>query len=54
MCKLIFSAKDTNDLSIDFDHSRNRRRDELTSKKNIKGKYHLRSLLKDVFGFPLH
>ena len=50
----ISSAKDTNDLSIGFDHSRNRRRDELTSNKNIKGKYHIRIMLKDVFGFAEH
>ena len=54
MYKLISSAKDTNDLSINFDHSHNRRRDDLTSKKNVKGKYHLRIVLKDVFGLAEH
>ena len=44
MYKLIPSFKDSNDLSIGFDCSRNRRRDK-------KGKYHLKFLLKDVFGF---
>ena len=54
MYKLITSSKDNNDLSIGFDHSRNRRRDELALNKNIKGKYHLKILLKDVFGFAEH
>ena len=47
--KLITSSKDSNDLSIGFDHSRNRRRDELALNKNIKGKYHVKNMLKDVF-----
>ena len=46
--KLITSAKDTNALSIGFDHSRKRRRDEFTNNKNLEGKYHLRIMLKDV------
>ena len=49
--KLITSSKDSEDLSIDFDRSRNRRRDKLTTNKNVKGKYHLRILLKCFFGF---
>ena len=52
MYKLITSAQDSDDfLSIGFDKVRGKRRDELTSNKNMKGKYHLRSMLKDVFGF---
>ena len=51
MYKLITSSKDSDDLSVGFDRSRNRRRDELALNKNIKGKYHLKILLKDVFGF---
>ena len=51
MYKLITSSKDSNDLSIGFDYSRNRRRDELALNKNIKGKYHVKIMLKDVFGF---
>ena len=51
MYKLITSSKDSNDLSIGFDNSRNRRRDELALNKIIKGKYHLKIMLKDVFGF---
>ena len=54
MYKLISSAKDTNDLSIGLGHSRNGRRHELTSNKHIKGNYHLRIMLKDVFGFVGH
>ena len=49
--KLISSAKDSNDLSIGFDHSRNRRTDELTANKSVKGKNHLKILLEDVFGY---
>ena len=52
--KLITSSKDSNDLPIGFDHSRNRRRDELALNKNIKGKYHEKIMLKDVFGFAEH
>ena len=51
MYKLITSAKDTNDLSIGFDRDRNRRQRELTNNKNQKGKFHLRIMLKDIFGF---
>ena len=54
MYKLITSSKDSNDLSIGFDHSRNRRRDELALNKNIKGKYHVKIMLKDAFGFAEH
>ena len=54
MYKLITSSKDSNDLSIGFDYSRNRRRDELAFNKNIKGNYHLKNLLNDVFGFAEH
>ena len=51
MYKLKTSSKVSDDLSIDFDRSRNRRRDELTPNKIIKGKYHLKIMLMDVFGF---
>ena len=51
MYKLINSSENSDDLSIGFDRSRNRRRDELAQNKNVKGKYHLRFMLKDVFGF---
>ena len=48
--KLIPSARGSDDLSIDFDRDRGRRR-ELTNNKNMKGKYHVRIYLKDVFGY---
>ena len=51
MYQLITSSKDSDDLSIGFDRSRNKRRDELALNRNIKGKYHPKILLKDVFGF---
>ena len=54
MYKLITSSKDSNDLSIGFGNSRNRRRDELALNKNIKGKYHVKIMLRDVFGYAEH
>ena len=51
MYKLITSSKDSNDLSIGFNRSRNIRKDEIALNKNVKSKYHLRIMLKDVFGF---
>ena len=54
MYKLITYSKDSDDLSLCFDRSRNRRTDELAPNKNIKCKYHLRIMLKDVFGFAEH
>ena len=54
MYKLITSSKDSIDLSIGFGHSRNRRRDELALNKIIKGKYHVKIMLKDVFGYAEH
>ena len=47
----ITSAKESDNLSIGFDRYRGRRRDELTEIRNIKGKFHVRFILKDVFGF---
>ena len=54
MYKLLTSSKDGEDLSISFDHSRARRKNELTDKKIVKGKYHIRIYLKDIFGFAEH
>ena len=54
MYKLLSSCKGSDDLSIGFDRDRNRRKRELTNNKNIKGKYHLRIYLKDIFGFLEH
>ena len=53
MYNLITSAKD-NDLSIGFDRDRGRRQRELSNNEIIKGKYHVRSMLKDVFGCAEH
>ena len=49
--KLLTSSKGSDDLSIGFDRDRTRRRNELTNNKNIKGKYHVRIFLKDIFGY---
>ena len=51
MYKLITTAKDMNNRSIGFDRDRTRRRNELTNNKNIKGKYLLRIIFKDIIGF---
>ena len=50
MYKLITSSKGSDDLSIDFDRDRGRRQDALTDNKHIKGKFHVKIKLKDVFG----
>ena len=51
MFKRLTSSIDSDDLSIGFDRNRNRRKNELTDKKTIKGKYHIRIYLKDIFGY---
>ena len=51
MYKLITSAKESDDLSIGFDRVRNRRRNELSNNKNVKGKFQVIIMLKHVFGF---
>ena len=51
MYKLITSSKASDDLSIGFDRSSARRREEMTTNKNVNGKFHLRIMLRDVFGF---
>ena len=53
MYKLLTSSKDSDDLSIGFDRNRGRK-NELTNNKNIKGKYHIRFYLKDIFGYAEH
>ena len=50
MYKLITSSKGSDDLYIGSDRSRNRR-DELAQNKNLKGKYHLGFMFKDVIGY---
>ena len=52
--KLITSSKDSGDLSIGFDRDRKRRQRELTNNKNIKGKFHVRIMLRDILGFAEH
>ena len=54
MYKLLTSSKDGDDLSTGFDRNRGRRKNELTNNKKIKGKYHIRICLKDIFGFAEH
>ena len=49
--KLLTSARRSDDLSIGFDRSRDRRKEELTVNKNIKSKYHVSIYLRDVSGF---
>ena len=49
MYKLLTWSRGSDDLSIGFDRDRSRRKQELTNNKNIKGKYHMRIYLKDVF-----
>ena len=51
MYKLLTSSKDSDDLSIGFDRNHDKRKRELTNTKNIKGKFHVRIYLKDIFGF---
>ena len=51
MYKLLSSSRDSDDLSIGFERSRDKRKRELLNNKTQKGKFHLRIYLKDVFGF---
>ena len=51
MYKLLSSSRDSDDLSIGFDRSRDRRKQELPNNKTQKGKFHLRIYLKNIFGF---
>ena len=51
MYKLKTSARGSEDLSIAFSRDWKGRRDELSRNKNMKGKYHLRIMVKHVFGF---
>ena len=51
MYKFLPSSRESDDLSIGYDRSGDRRKRELTNNKNIKGKYHVRIYLRDIFGF---
>ena len=48
------SNKDSDDLSIGFDRSRDKRKRDLTDNKINNGKYHIRIYLKNNFGFAEH
>ena len=52
--KLLTSAEGSDDLSVGFDHDRNREQWQLTTDRNIKGKYHVRIMLKSIFGSVEH
>ena len=54
MFNLLSLRRDSDDLSIVFDRSRDRRKRELNNIKTPEGKYHLRLYLKDIFGFAEH
>ena len=49
--KLKTSSKDSDDLSIGFDRSRNGRKDELAQNKNVNAKSYVKIMLEDIFGF---
>ena len=51
MYKLLTSSKDSDDSSIGFDRDRGRRKRELSHNESIKGKYHIRIYLKNIFRF---
>ena len=54
MNKLLTSARRSDDLFIGFDRSRDKRKQELTNNKNIKGKKHVKNYGKNIFGFAEH
>ena len=54
MHKLITSAEGSDDLSIGLNRDRHTGQRELTKSKIIKGKCHLRNMLKGIFGFSEH
>ena len=54
MSKLLSSSERSDDPSIGFDRSTDRRKRELTNNKKIKGNYHVRIFLRDIFGFAEH
>ena len=51
MYKLLTSSKGSDYLSIGFDRSSARRREKITNNKNLKGKFHVRIMLREFFGF---
>ena len=54
MYKLLTAATGCDDLFFGFDRSRDKSQRELTENKKIKRNYHVRTYLKDMFGFAQH
>ena len=54
MYKLLISNKGSDDSSIGFDRNRDRRKQEIITNKNIKGRNHKRVYLRDIQGFAEH
>ena len=54
MYKLLRSSRGSDDLSIGYDPDHGRRQRELTNKRNIIEKDHVRIYLGDIFGFAEH
>ena len=51
MYKLLSSSRVSGDLPIGYDRDRGKRKEEITNNKNIKDKYHVRIMPREVFGF---
>ena len=54
MHRILTSSRGNENSSTGFEPDRGRRQQELTNDKNIKGKYHVRNMLKEVFGLAEH
>ena len=54
MYKLIPSAIDSDDFSSPLDRDCGKKQRELSTNKNQKVNFHVRNMLKDVFGFAEH
>ena len=52
--RFLSSSRGSDNLSIGFHRSHDRRKQELTNNKKIKGKYHLGIYLGDIFGFAAY
>ena len=51
MYEILTTARRCEDLSIGFDDDRDRRQRGLTNNKKLRGKYYVRIMSKDIFGF---
>ena len=51
MYKLLSSSRDSDDLFIGFNRSRDKRKGELLDNKTQKCKFHIRIYLKDIFSY---